>query len=73
VRRYFNSAGRITQNAMQYVADESACVIVGVVRFSNGMSYKFSIGELRDGKLAGSGDEVEYLYCSKCQFPPFYQ
>ena len=73
IRQYMGSAGRVTKNDMQYVVDESACVVSGVVKFSNGKAYKFSIGELRDGKLVDSSDEIEYLYCSKCQSPPFAQ
>ena len=73
VRHYLRSAGRITQNDMQYVVDESACVVTGVVQFSNGKSHRFAIGELRDGKIYGPGNAIEYLYCGACLAPPFFE
>ncbi len=71
VRHYLLAAGQITQNDMQYIVDQSACVVTGVVKFSNGISHPFVIGELREGRIGGTGKEPEYLYCSACPSPPF--
>lgn len=73
VRHYLRSAGQITQNDMQYIVDESACVVTGVVQFSHGKSHRFAIGELRDGQVMHADSGTEYLYCSTCPSPPFSQ
>lgn len=73
VRHYLRSAGQIMQNDMQYVVDESACVVTGVAQLLDGKSHRFAIGELRDGKIYGPGNAIEYLYCGACLAPPFFE
>lgn len=75
VRRYLTQAGRITENARQYVVSDSPCNAAGEVLYRSGERAAWIIGILKEGRLTltgadGSSKTID-LYCGRCAFPPF--